>query len=239
MPSPVRAHFEVLLRLPDERGGVQPAAAFLPQAERYSLMPSIDRWVIRRTVMLLGKWRREHPDSELPLCSLNLSSASLQDHDLVDILRGHLTRQQLPAEALCFEISEVAALANVARASSMIEQIREVGCRIALEDVGSGASSFAYLKALRVNYLKIGGQLVRRVGEDAVNSAIIGALNQVGKSMGMATIAKEVDSVPSLRTLRGLGVEYAQGHALAHPSPLTDPQGRVSIPPVFRSRSVA
>ena len=225
-----RPRCEILLRLPDERGNPQPAASFLPQAERYNLMPAIDRWVIRRTIELMGGWHQEHPECQLPLCSINLSAASLDDESLVPRLREQLSQHRLPPEALCFEIAEAAALANFAQTVRFISELRTSGCGVALDDFGNGVHSFAYLKALAVDFLKIGGHYVRGVVDDPVYGTIVSAVNQVGRLMGIATIAEEVDSEPVLNRLRDLGIGYAQGHALAVPEPLADSEGEVALP---------
>jgi diguanylate cyclase (GGDEF)-like protein/PAS domain S-box-containing protein len=225
-----RPRCEILLRLLDERGNVRPAASFLPQAERHNLMPAIDRWVIRRTVELMGRWHQEHPGCELPLCSINLSTSSLDDASLVPRLREHLSQHRLPPEALCFEIAEAAALANFAQTVRFISEIRTTGCGVALDDFGNGVHAFAYLKALAVDFIKIGGHYVRGVADDPVYGTIVAAVNEVGRLMGIATIAEEVESQPVLNRLRSLGVGYAQGHALAVPEPLADSEGEVALP---------
>lgn len=231
VPEPrTRPRCEILLRLPDERGSPQPAASFLPQAERYNLMPSIDRWVVRRTIELLGGWHRDHPGCELPLCSINISASSLDDDSLVPHLREQLTQHRLPAKALCFEIAEAAVLANFAQTVRFISEIRKTGCGVALDDFGSGLHSFAYLKALAVDFLKIGGHYVRGVIDDPVYGTIVSAVNEIGGLMGIATIAEEVDSEPILDRLRKLGIGYAQGHAVAVPAPLADTEGEVTLP---------
>lgn len=230
-----RPRCEILLRLPDERGGVETPDSFLPHAERYRLLPVIDRWVVRQTVALLGQWHRDHPECELPLCSINLSVSSLDDADLVPALREYLTEHRLPPEALCFEITEAAALGNYAQLVRLIAEIRAAGCGVGLEDFGSGLTSFAHLKALPVDYVKIGGHYVRGVVEDPVYGTLVGTVNQIGRIMGIVTIADEVESEPVLEKLRALGVEYAQGHAVAAPVPLADPDGAIVLPCLPRS----
>jgi diguanylate cyclase (GGDEF)-like protein/PAS domain S-box-containing protein len=227
---PRRPRCEILLRLPDERGNPQPAASFLPQAERYNLMPAIDRWVIRRTIELMGGWHQEHAGCELPLCSINLSASSLDDTSLVPRLREQLSQHRLPPEALCFEIAEAAALANFAQTVRFISEIRTTGCGVALDDFGTGVHSFTYLKALPVDFLKISGHYVRGLVDDPVYGTIVAAVNQVGRLMGISTIAEEVDSEPVLNQLRSLGIGYAQGHALAIPEPFADSEGEAALP---------
>jgi diguanylate cyclase (GGDEF)-like protein/PAS domain S-box-containing protein len=228
--STARPRCEILLRLPDERGNLQPATSFLPQAERHNLMPAIDQWVMRRTIELLGKWHHDHPHCEVPLCSINLSASSLDDVSLIPRLRELLSQHRLPPKALCFEIAEASALANFSQTVRFISEIRTTGCGVALDDFGSGVHSFAYLKALTVDFLKIGGHYVRGVVDDPVYGTIVAAVNQVGRLMGIATIAEEVDSEVILDRLRNLGVGYVQGHAVAVPEPLADTEGEVAFP---------
>ena len=233
--APGRSHFEVLLRLPDPRGGVQEAADFLPQAERHGLMPSIDRWVIRETIALLGEWHRDHPDTELPVCSINLSASTLAQDSLLLVLEQQLATYAIPADTICFEIAETAAFSNLARTVRFLSGIRTVGCGVALEDVGSGVTSFTYLKTVPVDFLKIGGHFVRGVVEDPIYGSIVGAVNQIGRSMGISTIAKQVGSMSILRKLRDLGIGFAQGRALMPPLPLTNADGRVEMDHFQRS----
>jgi diguanylate cyclase (GGDEF)-like protein/PAS domain S-box-containing protein len=230
-----RPRFEVLLRLPDEHGRMQPAARFLPHAERCNLMPAIDRWVVRETIALLGQWRREHPDAELPVCSINLSASALADDGLVAVLDQQLARYGITPDAFCFEIAESAALADLGRTVRFLSGLRSTGCGMALDDVGNGVTSLTYLKTLPVDYLKIGGRFVREVAADPMYASIISAVDQIGRSMGMFTIAKHVGSEQSLERLRALGISYAQGHALTSPAPLTDGDGRVMMRDLLRS----
>ena len=231
---PARPRCEILLRLPDEQGGLLTPDAFLPQAERHDLMPAIDHWVVRQTVALLGQWHREHPQCELPLCSINLSASSLKEQ-FVAVVREHLAEHQLPPEALCFEITEAAALANFADTVRLISLLRETGCGIALEDFGHGLTSFAYLKALPVDFVKISGHYVRAVADDPVFGTLVSAVSQIGVIMGISTIAEQVDSEAVLDKLRVLGVAYAQGTAVAPPAPLADPDGVMAMPCYQRS----
>src|SRR5437764_1229692 len=229
---PARPRCEILLRLPDERGGVETADAFLPQAERHRLMPAIDRWVVRQTAAVLGQWHRDHPELELPLCSINLSVSSLDDPDLVPAVREYLTQHRLPPEALCFEIAEAAALGNFAQLVRLIAEIRTTGCGVGLDNFGNSLASFANLKALSVDYVKIGGHYVRGVVDDPVYGTLVRAVNEIGRIMGIVTIAEEVENETILEKLRDLGVGYAQGHAVAPPAPLVDKDGAVTLPHV-------
>jgi len=233
--SPQRPRCEILLRLPDERGGVETPGAFLPQAERHRLMPAIDRWVVRQTLALLARWHRDHLQCELPLCSINLSVSSLDDTDLVPAVREYLAEHQLPPETLCFEIAEPAAFGNFAQLVRLISDIRAAGCGIGLDDFGGGLTSFTHLKALPVDYVKIGGHYVRGVVDDPVYGTLVSTVNHIGRIMGITTIAQEVENEAILQQLRILGVEYAQGHAVAPPAPLVDADGEVAVPCIQRS----
>jgi EAL domain-containing protein (putative c-di-GMP-specific phosphodiesterase class I) len=214
---------------------VETAEAFLPQAERHRLMPAIDRWVVRQTVAVLSQWHRDHPELELPLCSINLSVSSLDDPDLISAVREYLVQHRLPPEALCFEITEAAALGNFVQLVRLIAEIRTTGCGVGLDNFGNSLASFAHLKALPVDYVKIGGHYVRGVVDDPVYGTLVSAVNEIGRIMGIVTIAEEVESETILEKLRGLGVGYAQGHAVAPPAPLVDKDGAIALPYVPRS----
>lgn len=225
---------EILLRLPDERGGMEMPEAFLPHAARYRLVPAIDRWVVKQTIARLAAWHQDHPHCEIPICSINLSISSLGDRDLVPALREYLAEYRLPPESLNFELGE-AALGNFAQLVRLISELRAAGCGVGLEEFGSGLSSFAHLKALLVDYVKIGGHYVRSVAGDPVYSTLVGAVNDVGRHMGITVMADEVDDEDTLERLRELGVAYAQGNAVAPAGPLVHLDGTVDLPCVERS----
>ena len=229
------ARFEVLLRLPDSKGRMQAAADFLPQAERHHLMPAIDRWVVRETIAMLGQWHRAHLDAEHPVGSINLSASALADDSLLRVIEQQLVRQDVPPGAVCFEIAETAALINLNRTIRFVAGIRALGCSVALDDFGSGVSSFTSLQSLGVDFLKVGGSVVRGVASDPVCGSIVGAINQIGRSMGISTVAKQVGSEPLLRKLREIGIGYAQGRAVIPPVPLMDAEGQVTIQTLQRS----
>ena len=230
-PEPrARPRCEILLRLPDESGGLETAAAFLPYAERFQLVPAIDRWVVRQTISLLGQWHRDHPHCALPLCAINLSASSLHDKSLVLHVRECLAEHRLPAESLCFEMTEGVALGSFSETVRFISEIRETGCGVGLEDFGHGFTSFNYLKALPVDYLKISGHYVRGVAADPVYGTLVKAVSEIGRFMGLTTIAEDVESDSCLERLRELEVAYAQGHAVASPEPLVDNDGELVLP---------
>jgi len=198
-------------------------------------MPAIDRWVVRQTVTLLGQWQRDHPACELPLCAINLSVSSLDDADLIPDVREYLAQERLPPDAICFEIAEAAAVGNHGQLVRLISEIRATGCGVGLDDFGSSLTSFAHLKALSVDFVKISGHYVRGVVDDPVYGTLVSTVNEIGRIMGIATIAEEVETDTVLQRLRALGVGYAQGHAVAPPVPLTDAAGDVALPCVQRS----
>lgn len=215
-----RRHFEVLLRMQDEAGKIVPPMAWIPAAERYGLMPQLDRWVIRNAFAQLGKCNVCDDSTALQSCSINLSGASLSDPAILDYVRVELGQAGVRPEQVCFEITETAVIANLALAQRFIGELRGLGVRFALDDFGAGMSSFGYLKALPVDYLKIDGSFVRRIAEDPVDYAIVEAVNNLGHVMGIRTVAEFVESEAVLARLRLLGVDYAQGYAIAPPSPL-------------------
>ena len=220
-------HYEVLLRLKGANGQIIPPMAFIPVAERYQLMNQIDRWVIRTLFATQGHHYRkrgqvaqpkEHPVNSL--YTVNLSGETLNDVNFVQFIKEELDRHRIPPQLICFEITETVAISNLPQTKLMITQLRELGCRFALDDFGSGMSSFAYLKSLPVDFLKIDGIFIRELLEEPVNSAIIKSFHQVAQMMGIATIAEFVDSEEKLVRLQSLGIDYAQGYWIAKPQPL-------------------
>jgi len=229
------ARLEILLRLPDQHGRMEAASRFLPQAERYHLMPAIDRWVIRETIALLGLWRRKSPGDAVPVCSVNLDATALADHRLLPMLEQQLLRYDVSPATLCFEVSENAVLADLRQAERFLSSIRSIGCGTALDDVGTGVTAFTYLRKLPLDYLKIGGHLIRRIVEDPIRGSIVRAVDQIGRSIGLFTVAKHVGSELALGQLRELGIGYAQGHALTSPAPFTNAYGRVMMRELLQS----
>ncbi len=214
-------HFEVLLRLVDEDGGTVPPGAFLPATERYGLSTELDRWVVGKA---LG-WLHSNPKrlEGLHLCCINLSGASLADEEFIGFVMEQLAQSRVPAEKLCFEVTETAAIANLSRAITFMRALKEQGCKFALDDFGSGLSSFAYLKTLPVDYLKIDGAFVKDIVDDAVDLAMVRSINDVGTVMGKATIAEFVENDEILKILSDIGVDYAQGYGIGRPTPIEKP----------------
>jgi len=210
---------EVLLRLRDENGLLIPPGAFIPAAERYNLMPTLDRWVIEHSLATLVNHDRETPNPRY-LCSINLSGQTLSDNGILEFVSDQLDRHGVPPERLCFEITETAAIANFAHATRFINALKQKGCKFALDDFGSGLSSFGYLKNLNVDFLKIDGHFVRDMATDPIDAAMVEAIHQIGHVMGIRTVAEFAEEQPVLEQLALLGVDYAQGFGIAQPQPL-------------------
>ncbi len=212
------AHFELLLRLCDEEGKLVPPGAFLPAAERFGLMPTVDRWVISNAFAEFDNLCPD-PDDELEMCAINLSGASLSDPHFLSFILHELDLHKIPAHKVCFEITETVAIANLSQATGFINELRAVGCKFALDDFGSGMSSFAYLKHLPVDYLKIDGGFVKDMVTDASDAAMVEAINNIGHTMGLQTVAEFVENDAILAMLRALKVDFAQGYGLGKPVP--------------------
>lgn len=210
-------HYELLLRLLDRRNQVVAPEAFIPTAERYGLMTAIDRWVIHAALHDAAPVLNGVPQSGIVI---NLSGTSLNDGSLLDFVRDQLASSAVAPHRICFEITETAAINSLAQAAQLINAIKTLGCRFALDDFGSGLSSFAYLKHLPVDYLKIDGSFVRDMVQDTVDQAIVGAMNKVGHLMGIQTIAECVENTAILEMLKSFGVDYAQGYTIGRPRPL-------------------
>ena len=212
-------HYELLLRMRDEDGKIVPPEAFLPAAERYNLSIKLDRWVVREAFRILTR-DPVHLEN-LFLCSINLSGVSLADEDFLIFVTSELASAGLPPRKVCFEITETAAIANLPGAMRFIEVLRRIGCRFALDDFGSGLSSFAYLKSLPVDFLKIDGVFVKDIVDDPIDRELVRSINQIGHVMGKRTIAEFVESAEILSALGEIGVDYAQGFELGKPTLLT------------------
>jgi len=210
-------HHELLLRLLDEHNEVVPPMAFIPAAERYNLMPAIDRFVIRTAFGALAARPR---GTAIPgVYAINLSGASIGDEQFLDFVRAEFDRHRIPHAAICFEITETTAVTSLSRAAEFMGALRASGCRFALDDFGVGVSSFAYLKHLPVDFLKIDGSFVKGMLQDPVDAAMVEAIHRIGRVMGKQTIAESVESVAIRDALAAVGVDYAQGYGIAMPAP--------------------
>lgn len=210
---------ELLIRMRDRDGALVSPDRFLPAAEHYGLVSQIDRWVVRHAF----RYFRRHPSAldELTMCAINLSALSLGDQTLVDLVAEELERPGgLRANQICFEVTETAAVTNLSVASSFMKDLQRLGCHFALDDFGSGVSSFGYLKNLKVESIKIDGLFVRGVLEDTTDLAIVRSINDIAHEMGMSTVAEFVESKALAKEMRRIGVDYLQGNGLARAQPL-------------------
>jgi diguanylate cyclase (GGDEF)-like protein/PAS domain S-box-containing protein len=227
------AHYELLVRMQDDNDRMVAPGAFLPAAERYNLSTHLDRWVITAAF----QWLSQHPQQlqRLSLCAINLSGSSLGDDEFLEFVIQQFAEQNLLPEKICFEVTETAAIANLTHATHFIKALKGLGCRFALDDFGSGLSSFAYLKNLPVDFLKIDGMFVKDIVDDPIDLAMVKSINDMGHVMGKQTIAEFVENDAILEKLREIGVDYAQGYGIGRPQPLgemtQDPKIELVKPP--------
>ena len=215
--SKARGHYELLLRMRDENGDIVSPDQFIPAAERYNLMSTLDRWVISEALTQLADRNPEAESAHFTL-AINLSGTSLSEDRFLEFVIEELKRQKLPKGAICFEITETAAISNLSRVIHFMQALKQLGCKFSLDDFGSGLSSFTYLKNLPVDYLKIDGQFIRHVADDSVDESMVRAISEVGHAMGIETIAERVETKEVLDKLSELGVEFAQGYYIARPT---------------------
>ena len=226
-PSTCQSHKEILVRMVDQEGRIILPGQFMPAAEKYNLMSAIDRWVIRK----LFSGKAQEWDGFNAKCAqrgmtcnafsaINLSGASLNDDTFFDFLRDEIKRHRVPPSAVCFEITETVAIHNLRRVADFIAELKAMGFRFALDDFGSGVSSFSYLKALPVDFLKIDGALVREIEHSMLDLRIVESIALIGQEMGAKIIAEFVETAGVLERLRDIGVDYAQGYGIHRPEPL-------------------
>lgn len=210
-------HFEVLLRMRCPDGRLVPPGAFLPAAERYNLAPQLDRWVVENVLQKLT--RHSSLLDNLNQCAINLSGISLCDEAFLDFVTRIMRDTDVPASKICFEITETAAISNLSSATNFMYALKILGCHFALDDFGSGLSSFAYLKNLPIDYLKIDGMFVKDILVDPIDFAMVKSINEIGHVMGKKTIAEFVENNDIMNKLRDIGVDYAQGYGIGKPAP--------------------
>ncbi|MEJ2059110.1 MAG: EAL domain-containing protein [Gammaproteobacteria bacterium] len=218
--NPTRSRYEILIRLVEEGELILPGE-FLPAAERFRLMPTIDRWVVRTAFQFIAKAGFRHKP-HAPIFFINLSGQSLADEYFLGFVRDQLKQQGIDPAMICFEITETAAIANLDAAAELVQGFKNMGCQLALDDFGSGLSSFAYLRRLPVDYLKIDGSFVRDLLHDVVSAAMVKSTLQIGRVMGIETVAEYCETDEILAHLKEIGVDYAQGDAVGKPIPLTE-----------------
>ncbi len=213
------AHYELLLRLRDDDGGLIPPSAFLSNAERFNMMGEIDRWVLGRAVRLLETYRRAGHDLGL---SVNLSGHTMNDVELPLELAELLARHPIAPGRLIIEVTETAAIVNIDRARELASALRALGCRFALDDFGAGFSSFYYLKHLVFDYLKIDGEFIRQLARTPTDQLVVRAVVDIARGLDTRTVAEFVGDAATVTLLRSLGIDYGQGYHLGRPGPLHD-----------------
>ena len=217
-----RDHHEILLRMQAPDGSIIPPDNFIPAAERYNLMPRIDRWVIRNAFAALAAGEFGAPGTGAEhMIAINLSGMSLDDDQLPGFIRACADDYGISFTDICFEITETVAIRNLSKASRLINELHALGCRFALDDFGSGLSSFGYLKALPVDFLKIDGSFVKDLVADPIDRGMVEAIHQVGQIMKIRTIAEWVEDEATMAALTEIGVDFAQGYHIGRPQPIT------------------
>lgn len=195
-----------------------PPGAFIPAAERYNLMPLIDQWVLKKTFYWLKK--NTQLVNQLDTCSINISGASIGEPTFLSFIIDQLESGQVPINKICFEITETTAVSNLTQALHFIQELKKRGCRFALDDFGSGMSSFSYLKTLPVDFIKIDGNFVRNIADDNIDRTMVDAIIQVGRAMNIQTIAEYVENQRTLDVLQGIGINFVQGFGICEPQPI-------------------
>lgn len=214
-------HYEVLLRFEDEIGNIILPMAFIPSAERYNLMQQIDRWVLNTLFAHLDEqyqtsWEACQIEPSA-LYAVNLSGASINDAQFFDFVQEKFASTSIPPQIICFEITETVAITNLAKAAEFIYKLKSLGCQFALDDFGSGMSSFAYLKTLPVDYVKIDGSFIKEIVDDKLALEMVEAISRIASVMGIETIAEFVENDEILKKVQSLGIDYAQGYAISQP----------------------
>ncbi|TDF81170.1 EAL domain-containing protein [Pseudomonas sp. H9] len=220
-PQDGPGHIEILLRLQDENGRIILPDSFIPAAERYGLMTALDRWVVRSVFKVIRQCLDEQREGPLAMCAINLSGSSIGDDKFLEYLKRLFGEYAIPPHMICFEITETSAIANLGSAIRFINELKSLGCRFSLDDFCAGMSSFAYLKHLPVDFLKIDGSFVKDMLDDPVNRAMVEVINHIGHVMGKRTIAEFVETPLIEQALQDIGVDYAQGYLIERPQVFT------------------
>ncbi len=215
-----RLALEVLLRMEDDDGlGLIPPGQFLPTAERYGIVPDIDRWVVHESLRWLASLGKTAENLRI---NINICGPAASDPHFHRFVRSQIAETGVPPRSLCFEITESTAIRSLANAAALVEALGDLGCQFALDDFGSGLSSFNQLRHLRVDYLKIDGSFIHNIDRDPINRAMVESINTIGKKLGKRTVAEFVENDRVNRILQEIDVDYAQGFYLHRPEPLSD-----------------
>ena len=212
-------HLEVLIRMIGEDGEIIAPLRFLPAAERYNLMPQIDRWVINEVFSRFDSLVAEH-GGIAPSCAINLSGASVNSEGLLEFIQKSAQQYKLIPGSICFELTETVAVTNLQAAAVFINECKAMGFQFALDDFGTGASSFGYLKNLPVDFLKIDGNFVKNIEHSSVDYALVETINRIGHLLGKRTIAEHAENEATIESLGKIGVDFAQGYGVCLPKPL-------------------
>ena len=217
-PAENRQSREILFRMLDPEGVARGPQDIVRTAERYGLMDAVDQWVIRRTLRTLGSMRAEL--DAVDHYAINLSATSLRQETLLDLIHSELDQSGVPPTKICFEVTETAAVENLAEARWLMQELGSIGCSFSLDDFGTGMASYAYLRDLRVNYIKIDRSFVRDVDHSALSSAIVESIHQISALIGARTVAEGVETQAIADKLTVLGLDFAQGYLFGRPAPL-------------------
>ncbi len=217
---PQQHHFEILIRKINLEGNIMLPTSFIPSAERYLLMPNIDRWVIKNTFATYRELLNKSNERCNYVFSINLSGTSLGDKSLLDYIREQFVIYSIPPESICFEITETAAIVNLKNTINLFGALRKLGCSFALDDFGSGMSSFMYLKNFEVDFLKIDGSFVKDMHTNKIDHAMVRSIHSVAEAMNIKTVAEFVENEAILKELKNIGVHYGQGMYLGSPLPI-------------------
>lgn len=217
-----KSHSELLLRMLDEDGSIIAPDRFIPAAERFNMMPQIDRWVIQHALEQISMQQLHTNNPQIQQVFINLSATSLSDDHLIEFIQQQLQKNKIKPAQIGFEITETAAIADFDCALNLINMLRKLGCKVALDDFGTGMSSFSYLKSLKVDFIKIDGGFVRAMLEDEMDQSIVESINKIGHVAGIKSIAEFVESAQIEQKLIEIGVDFAQGYAIQRPQPFSN-----------------
>ena len=229
-PGLVAVHYEVLIRMLDENDELIAPMAFIPTAEHFDLMAAIDRWVVTAALAAHSPLSGGHEWPSESILAINLSGDTLGDKSFPAYVRGELDRFHVNPHTICFEITETAAISDIASARSFIKEFKSIGCQFSLDDFGSGMSSFGYLRNLPVDYLKIDGSFIRNICRDSIDLAMVESINHIGHIMGKQTIAEFVEDDATIALLRKIGVDCAQGYGIGKPKPMQVGAHEIVVP---------
>lgn len=216
-------HIEVQIRMRLPDGNIISPVLFIPAAERYGLMPMVDRWVVKQSLQTLAHLHKTEQSPPISCCAINLSGTSLGDERLLGFLQEQIALYGVDPHILCFEITETAAITHLPNAIRLVNALKALGCRFSMDDFGAGVSSFSSLKNLPVDFLKIDGAIVKDMLSEPAHRAMVEAINHLGHALGMKTIAEFASTPEIVDALRSMGIDYAQGYAIGRPQPFSDP----------------